>query len=181
VDSVTDNYHHAQGGISRAAPPIPERRMRYISVIITILILSVSSASALKTEKSYPDYEIQVSMYLKIINDEIPMTWITTVKIKDMVKKEYIKAWNTGDALLSLNLAGGGTLNAHNTIPNKSTKQLNFADAYKVLSSNVFKIAKKIQDAGKIPVIKFGKIESILTKTGTFYMPIESKPTGAYQ
>jgi len=155
------------------------KHIKYIMLLIAVLLSS--QAQAFVIQKAAPDYEIYVSMYLKIIDDDMPMTWITTVKIKDMVKKEYIKAWNTGDALLSLNLAGGETLNANKTIPNKSTKQLNFADAYKVLSSDVFKIAKMIQDAGKIPIIKFGKIDSILTKNGTFYMPMENKPTGEYQ
>jgi hypothetical protein len=155
--------------------------MKYISAIITILILSISSASALRVENAYPDYEIQVSTVVKIINDKTPMTWIATIRVKDMLKKEYVKAWSVGDTLLNLNLAGGGTLTAHQTIPNKATKQLNFAEAYKVISSDVFKIAKMIQDAGKIPVIKYGKIDLILQSHGTFYMPTENLPTGAFQ
>ncbi len=165
--------------------------MQRILIILTILMLSVSSASALVTYKSYPDYEIQVTMYVYLPKSGQGggMTWISTVKIKDMLTKQYVKAWNTGEPLLSLNLAGGGTLTSHQTIPNNDTKPnpilgvplyQNFYDAYKVISSDVFKIAKMIQDADKIPVIRYGKVDLIGTN-GLFYMPKEIQPTGAYQ
>ena len=173
--------------------PLPERKgdMKRILIILTILILSVSSAFALVTHKSYPDYEIQVSMYVYLPQSTTggSMTWISTVKLKDMLTKQYVKAWNVGDSLLDLNLAGGGTLTSHQTKPDNSTnpspilsiaQYQNFYDAYKVISSDVFKIAKLIQTAGKIPVIKFGKIDLIGTN-GLFYMTKEIQPTGASQ
>jgi hypothetical protein len=157
-------------------------------VLIISVMLSASSVFAMKVQKAYPDYEIQVSaIVIHPINNSTSYT--VTVKIKNMLTKKYINAWTTGDSLLDFNLTRtDGTIGSFRVTPNEpcATNCLGnsdvvkfYSEIYKVIASDVFRVAMKIQDAGFIPVIKYGKMDFI-DVDGNLYIPKEIQPTGTW-
>lgn len=154
-------------------------------LLLTLLIILTSSpAYSLVSYKVSPDYEIQASM---ITTDK---GWKVNIKIRDMLQKKYIKAWSeTAVAPEDIDLTGNRDLGAFNheygesfgcNIVGESIGTCNYKRAYKAITYSVFKIAMKMQDAGFIPIIRYGSIDQIST-TGVMYHSTKIQPTGNYR
>ena len=145
-------------------------------LLTLIIILTSSQAYPLVFYKVSPDYEISVSMSVVVV-DTTPITtkWHINVKVRDMLTKKYIKAWDkTTSDPADFDRSGSRELAAF-------TKDYDGYDlAYKVMIESVFKIAMQIQDAGLIPVIKYGKIDQIDNAGGTMFHRTGEQPSGTW-
>lgn len=152
------------------------------AIAITVIELVTTTADALKTTKVYPDYTITASI---ITTNK---GWKVNIKIRDMTLKRYIKAWSeTTTEPEDIDLAGNRSLSSFSheygdssDIVGMSGNTYNYIKAYKAITYSVFMIAKKIQDAGLIPIVKYGSIDQISTDGAMFHAK-DYQPTGNYR
>lgn len=144
---------------------------------ITILIILSGNAHALKIMQVYPDYEIHVRMRVVIV-DKYPLTtkWRISVRIRDMLQREYLKAWNDDTASPEdFDRSGSRELSTFSKLYGS------YDDGYKVFVESVFKIAMQIQDAGLIPIIKYDGIYQTNDSVNQMFHDITEIPTGNWK
>ena len=148
-----------------------------ISAITILIILISGNAYAIKIMRVYPDYEIHVRMRVVIV-DETPLTtkWRVSVRIRDMLQREYLKAWNDDTASPE-----DFDRNGSRELSTFSKLYGSYDEGYKVFVESVFKIAMQIQDVGLIPIIKYDGLYQTNDSVNKMFHDITEIPSGNWK
>jgi hypothetical protein len=159
-------------------------------IIILSIIFSPHPAPALENHSVVADYEIHAKIE-PYLNKSSNLCYMTTIKIKDVSSKDYVKAWDKDTNLLDFSLSGNKSSNyykyisancglpCYGTCLANDIEAQNFADAYVIFSADIFKVAKIIQNSGYITSIVFDGYN--LIKINKYWLKTSIQPTGEWQ